>query len=83
MELEKLFWDIDDFCQGFIPIFEERMIPHKKRNRKTRLALSEIMTIIIHFHDFTLSKFQTFSSKIYLHPSQIIFSSLSQLSEIY
>ena len=35
MELEKLFWEIDDFFQEFIPIFEQRMIPHKiKKNKK-------------------------------------------------
>ena len=75
MELEKLFWDIDDFCQEFLPIFEERMISHKlkKRNRKTRLALSEIMTVIIHFHqshyrNFKLIKniFASLANQIFL-----------------
>ena len=39
MDLEKLFWDIDEFSQEFSPRFyEEGMIPHKlkKRNRKSR-----------------------------------------------
>ena len=65
MELEKLFWEIDDFCQKFIPIFKERMIPHKlkKRNRKNRLALSEVMTIIIHFHQSHSRNFKHFYQK--------------------
>jgi hypothetical protein len=52
MELEKLFCEIDDFCQEFMTIFETRLISHKikKRNKRTKLSVSEVMTIIIYFH---------------------------------
>ena len=52
MELEQLFCDIDDFCLVFETQFFSSLLSSKERKRwrKTRLSLSEIMTIIIYFH---------------------------------
>ena len=60
MELEQLFCDIDDFCLAFEPQFFFSLLSsgEKKRWRKTRLSLSEIMTIIIYFHHSSYRNFK-------------------------
>ncbi len=52
MELETLFDDVDDFCLIFEPSFNRQILSskQKKRIKNSRLSLSEIMTIIIYFH---------------------------------
>ena len=53
-----LFCSIDDFCAKFEPMFNKTFLPnHRKTTRKTRLCLSELMTIVVIFH---ISKFRTF-----------------------
>lgn len=57
-KITEIFCSIDDFCQVFVPSFEERLIGEgKKRNKSSKLSLSEIMTIQVLFH---LSGFRTF-----------------------
>lgn len=49
MELEELFWDIDDFWVEFEHLWEEQLLPKeglKQRRRQSSLCLSEVMTII-------------------------------------
>ena len=49
MELEELFWEIDDFCVEFEHLWEEQLLPkqgQKQRRRQSSLSLSEVMTII-------------------------------------
>ena len=50
--LEELFCDIDDFCDGFEPKWETQLLTQgrKTRRREKQLSLSEIMTILIAFH---------------------------------
>jgi hypothetical protein len=52
MSLTQLFSDIDDFCQGFTPEWKKNLLEQgvKKRNRPRALSQSEIITIVIHFH---------------------------------
>jgi len=52
MNIVTLFCRIDDFCQLFEPIFKQKLLADKpkQRRRKQRLSLSEVMTIIIYFH---------------------------------
>ena len=52
MSLEDLFCDVDDFCRRFLPDWHRQQLQHgeRKRVRGCRLALSEIMTILIPFH---------------------------------
>jgi hypothetical protein len=59
MDWTELFCDVDDFCQWFEPRWHQRQIEGgwRKRRRSSRLALSEIMTILIAFH---ASSFRTF-----------------------
>jgi len=49
-----LFYYIDEFCIKFEPMFNKILLPNR---RKTRMSLSELMTIVVLFH---LSKFRTF-----------------------
>jgi hypothetical protein len=61
MSLLELFVDVDDFCQIFLPIWYKRLLGDgsKKRLRSGQLSMSEIMTIIIYFHQ---SRYRDFKS---------------------
>ena len=52
MSLLELFCDVDDFCRGFEPEWQQALVADGNRQRKRtgQLSLSEIMTIVIHFH---------------------------------
>jgi len=59
MNLVKMFCDIDDFCQELEPFWHSKLIEtyNKKRQRSSKLCLSEIMTVVIAFHQ---SNYRTF-----------------------
>jgi hypothetical protein len=59
MSLLELFCDVDDFWQAFAPGWHAQLIKvgARRRNRVGQLSPSEIMTIIIHFHQ---SGYRTF-----------------------
>lgn len=59
MDWTEVFCDVDDFCQHFEPLWRARQIEgrERKRKRQSRLASSEIMTILIMFH---ASNYRTF-----------------------
>jgi hypothetical protein len=50
--LLELFVSVDDFCQVFLPFWERKPMQDgsKKRRRAGELSTSEIMTILIRFH---------------------------------
>lgn len=50
--LVETFCDVDDFCEVFIPAWEQTLIANgdMKRRREKRMTPAEIMTIIIGFH---------------------------------
>jgi len=52
MELVALFYLIDEFCKDFEPAWRKQRITSgwAQRNKPCRLSLSEILTIIVHFH---------------------------------
>ena len=52
MELVALFYLIDEFCQEFEPKWRAGRVASglAQRNKPCRLSLSEVLTIIIHFH---------------------------------
>lgn len=68
MSLLEMFCDVDDFCQAFLPIWEQKQLQDgtRKRLRKTRLSISEIMTIIILFHQSNYRTFKAFYTH-YVH----------------
>jgi IS5 family transposase len=59
--LLELFCDVDDFCQDFLPIWDQHLLAsgEKKRQRSRSLTISEIMTILIAFHQ---SHYRTFKA---------------------
>src|SRR5512143_2133725 len=66
MSLEDLFCDVDDFCRRFLPVWHRQQLQYQERQRLRgcRLALSEIMTILIHFHQ---SHYRTFKAYYLLY----------------
>ncbi len=62
LSLEELFCSVDDFCQIFEPRWEQQLLGHKLQRRKRRrtLCLSEIMTIMISFHQSCYRKSKTY-----------------------
>lgn len=52
MDILTLFFDIDEFCNAFEPLFKQHLLAEnsKRRNRERTLSLSELMTILVLFH---------------------------------
>lgn len=63
--LEELFCHVDDFCQAFEPVWHRQLLSHnlKTRKRDRSMSLSEIMTLLIGFHQ---SHYRTFKH-YYVH----------------
>jgi hypothetical protein len=60
--LLELFCDVDDFCQAFLPIWRTQLIASGKikRQRPRSLTESEIMTILIAFHQSHYRDFKAY-----------------------
>ncbi|MEH2107454.1 IS982 family transposase [Nostoc sp.] len=60
--LEELFCSVDDFCQTFEPQWELQLLGNglQKRKRDRSLCLSEIMTILIGFHQSCYRNFKAY-----------------------
>jgi Transposase DDE domain len=58
--LLELFCDVDDFCQTFEPNWNKRLLARgeRQRQRQRSLTLSEIMTIVIYFHQSQYRNFK-------------------------
>ena len=60
LDITQIFWDVDDFCLQWSRIWRTQKqlpsMPNEKRCR-SRMTLSEVMTIVIAFHG---SGFRTF-----------------------
>jgi hypothetical protein len=62
MSVLELFCAVDDFCRTFEPAWQTQCLTSgsKQRNRARELALSEIMTILILFHQSHYRTFKAF-----------------------
>jgi hypothetical protein len=62
MSLLELFCDVDDFWKIFSPIWERQLMTagNVKRKRQTQLSISEMMTIMIHFHQSNYRNFKAY-----------------------
>ena len=61
MTLLELFCDVDDFCQWFQAQSKAALPAHSgQRRREPGLCESEIMTIIIHFHQWGYRTFKSY-----------------------
>ena len=60
--LEELFCHIDDFCQQFEPKWHSLLLGEgvQHRQRQRSLSLSEIMTILVSFHQQQYRNFKAF-----------------------
>jgi len=60
--LDELFCHIDDFCQDFEPTWKQQLLRDstQKRQRSRSLSLSEIMTILVLFHQQHYRTFKDF-----------------------
>ena len=60
--LDAIFVDVDDFCQAFLPAWQKHLISsgQKLRNKPSRLSVSEVMTIVIAFHQSGFRDFKTY-----------------------
>ncbi len=64
MSLLDLFCDVDDFCKVFEIWAAHQQLPGKaKRGPEPRLAASEIMTLVIHFHQQGYRDFKSYYQK--------------------
>jgi Transposase DDE domain len=61
-KLVELFCDVDDFCRVFLPVWEQQCLENGTRQRKrpSRMTPSEIMTILIAFHQSHHRNFKHF-----------------------
>jgi hypothetical protein len=62
MSLLALFCSVDDFCQQYVMTDLELQMGRgtRRRRRKGELEMSEIMTIIIHFHQSHYRNFKAY-----------------------
>src|SRR5512139_1349480 len=62
MSLLELFCHVDDFCQAFVPAWQQLQLASGaiRRHRTRSLSLSEIMTILIWFHCSGYRNFKTY-----------------------
>jgi len=60
--LEDLFCSVDDFCKQFEPKWHNQLLSNglTRRNRTRSLCLSEIMTILIGFHQSSYRNFKAY-----------------------
>ena len=60
--LLELFCYVDDFCQAFLPKQEQHPLESGaiQRRRERSLSLSEVMTILIHFHQSHYRNFKAY-----------------------
>jgi hypothetical protein len=66
--LVELFCHVDDFCKEFEPVWRQQMLSSgaRQRQRDRRLSLSEIMTLLIHFHQSHYRHFKAYYSEYVL-----------------
>jgi len=66
--LTELFCDVDDFCQSFVPEWQKQMLStgEIKRQRARSLSVSEIITILIHFHQSHYRNFKAYYTEYVL-----------------
>ena len=60
--LPELFVHVDDFCQTFLPSLEQHLLSSGaiQRRRARSLSMSEVMTILIHFHQSHYRDFKAY-----------------------
>jgi len=85
LSLEELFCSVDDFCQTFEPQWKQQLLGFKLklRNRQRSLSLSEIMTILIAFHQSCYRNFKTYYEEKVQTEWADAFPGISQLPALH
>jgi len=62
IDYDSLFYFVDNFCLGFEPWYKKQLLREssKKRDRSGHLSLSEILTILLAYHQSGMSCFKYF-----------------------
>jgi hypothetical protein len=60
MSLTTLFCQIDDFCKGLPAIPLQLTHGPKQRQRQSTLSVSEVMTLVVHFHQSSYRNFKAY-----------------------
>lgn len=62
MSLLELFYHVDTFCHAFLPQWDQQLRAHgqRSRHRSGQLAMSEIMTILVYFHQMRFRDFKRY-----------------------
>lgn len=62
MIIEELYCLVDDYCKKFMPIWESQLIEDgaRKRLRPTQLSRSEMITILIWYHQSHYCNFKSY-----------------------
>jgi hypothetical protein len=78
MNLLELYCHVDEFVKAFLPEWNKQLLKKnkQKRNRPSRLSPSEIITILIHFHQ---SQYRNFKAFYLLHVCQHLNSEFKNL----
>ena len=66
LDITQIFCDVDDFCQQWQQhCSTQKQLPStlKQKNSKSRMSLSEIMTIVIAFHGSGFRTFKDFYTR--------------------
>lgn len=76
--LLELFCDVDDFCKIFVPVWQKQLVSagDLQRQRDRSLSISEIMTILIHFHQSHYRDFKAYYTDYVLERLQREFPGL-------
>lgn len=62
MDILRLFYECDEFCVTFLPRWQAHLLASqvRRRQRASRLSLSEVMTVVILFQQSGYRNFKTF-----------------------
>lgn len=62
MSLLELFCQIDDFCQIYEPLWQQTLLEsgQARRQRRGQMSMSEMMTLVVHFHQQRYRDFKTY-----------------------
>lgn len=65
MKITQIYCDVDDFCKLFIPEWQKQQITQgsRKRNRSSRMSYSEMLTILLLYHQSGYRTFKWFYQK--------------------
>ena len=79
--LLELFCHVDDFCKAFLPHWNKQLLSARRpRGRRPSLCMSEIMTILIHFHQSNYRNFKAYYLEyVMTHPGLVSYNRFIEL----